>query len=45
MSGVLDLGLFFANYELNSQTAKKNEQQLEILKEAAKDAEKLDDLK
>ncbi|MDN6070309.1 MAG: hypothetical protein L0I48_03840 [Lactococcus plantarum] len=45
MSGVLTLGLIFANYELNSQTARKMNQQLEILKEAAKDAEKSDDLK
>lgn len=44
MSGVLTIGLIVANYELNSQTAKKMNQQLEILKEAAKEAEQSDDL-
>lgn len=45
MSGVLTLGLIFANYELNSQTAKKMNQRLEILKEVTKETEEVENLK
>lgn len=44
-SALLTVGLILVNYELNSQTAKKMNQQLQALKEVEMEKEKTDELK